>query len=60
MGKIQVKYKYKHTHTRTRMYRLTILILANICARLLVYAMVYPSVIIIILNDGDPLQGKVL
>lgn len=58
MGKIQVKYK--HTHTRTRMYRLTKLILANICARLLVYAMVYPLVIIIILNDGDPLQGKVL
>lgn len=60
MGKIQVKYKHAHTHTRTHMYRFMILILANICARLLVYAMVYPLVIIIILNDGDPLQGKVL
>lgn len=60
MGKIQVKYKHTHTHNRTHMYRLTKLILANICARLLVYAMVYPLVTIIILNDGDPLQGKVL
>lgn len=41
MGKIQVKYKHTHTHTRTHIYRLTILILGNICATLLVYAMVY-------------------